>query len=94
MGVEVFRVPLYRRYLADRLTCGYCLALFFWFTVIVLPFFMAYTSESFWMKRNILKKLSLFIFFCMATTSFNLSLVTLGWVQFCSIHTHKSKGEE
>jgi hypothetical protein len=52
MGVEVFRVPLYRRYLADRLTCGYCLALFFWFTVIVLPFFMAYTSESFWMKRN------------------------------------------
>ena len=52
MGVEVFRVPLYRRYFADRLTCGYCLTLLFWFTVIVLPFFMAYTSESFWVKRN------------------------------------------
>jgi hypothetical protein len=52
MGVEVFRAPLYRRFLADRLTCGYLLAILFRVTVVILPFFLAYTSEGFWMKTN------------------------------------------
>ena len=57
MGVEVFRAPLYRRFLADRLTCGYVLALLFQVTVVVLPFFLAYTSEGFWMKSNTFREM-------------------------------------
>lgn len=52
MGFEVWNVPLRRRFVADRLSCGCCLSLIYWIIILVTPFFLAYTSESFWLKTS------------------------------------------
>lgn len=52
MGLEVWSVPLRRRFVADRLSCGCCLSLVYWVIILVTPFFLAFTSDSFWMKTG------------------------------------------
>ncbi len=52
MGFQVWNVPLQRRFIASRVSCGCCLLLMFWAIVIFVPLFLAYTSESFWLKTS------------------------------------------
>ena len=50
--VEVWRTPLTRRFVADFCSCGFWVAVLFWTTVVVVPFFLAFTSQSFWMRTG------------------------------------------
>jgi transmembrane protein 231 len=52
MGFQVWSVPLQRRFIASRVSCGCCLVIMFWAVVLLVPFFLAYTSESFWLKTS------------------------------------------
>ena len=49
---SVWSVPLQRRFVASSVSCGCCLMLMFWAVVLLVPFFLAYTSESFWLKTS------------------------------------------
>jgi transmembrane protein 231 len=52
MGFQVWTVPLQRRFIASTVSCGCCLVLVFWAVVLLVPFFLAYTSQSFWLKES------------------------------------------
>jgi transmembrane protein 231 len=52
MGFQVWNVPLQRRFIASTMSCGCCLLIMFWVFVAFVPLFLAYTSESFWLKQS------------------------------------------
>lgn len=52
MGFQVWSVPLQRRFIASKVSCGCCLVILFWLVVLAVPFFLAYTSQSFWLKTS------------------------------------------
>lgn len=50
---EVFQVPIQRRYTAPCCSCAVCLRLLSIVVLIVVPFFLAFTSHSFWLKESL-----------------------------------------
>lgn len=46
--VEVFAVSLQKRYVASRCSWAYVIRAFFWVTIVVLPYLIAFASWGFW----------------------------------------------
>jgi len=49
---QLYRTPVYRRYVAPRASCAYLFYVACVGTVLFLPFFMAYNEGSFWLKTS------------------------------------------
>ena len=53
LAMELYKVPVYRRYIAGRVSCASCVRLVSLVVVILVPFFLAFVSHAFWRKEGV-----------------------------------------
>ena len=52
-NMELYKVPVYRRYIAGRVSCASCVRLVSLVVIILVPFFLAFVSHAFWRKEGV-----------------------------------------